>query len=112
MSIDYYSMNLFQVLEHCGWRSALYYLQNEFHGAQFWWCVDKQRSNTKLSRFWLWCYIILMEFYDLLRIMELRSAWCEVYGHKWHVEASIGPDSGSEDFECVRCGEYHNIIYY
>jgi hypothetical protein len=37
---------------------------------------------------------------------------CHYKGHKWYVESNCGPESGSEDFYCERCGYSHHIIYY
>jgi hypothetical protein len=38
-----------------------------------------------------------------------ESAVCE---HEWVVESSIGPDSGSEDFYCSKCGACDHVIWY
>lgn len=37
---------------------------------------------------------------------------CERLGHDWDYSADIGPDSGSEDIDCKRCGLSHHINYY
>lgn len=43
---------------------------------------------------------------------RLKYRYCKKFGHKWHVEGFNCPDSGYEDFECTRCGETGEVIYY
>lgn len=37
---------------------------------------------------------------------------CKMFGHKIEVDANIGPESGSEDLYCARCGYSQHIRYY
>ena len=37
---------------------------------------------------------------------------CMIHGHEWTCETVIGPESGSDHFECVRCGSYNEKVYY
>ena len=41
-----------------------------------------------------------------------RELWCRIFGHNLEGESSVGPDSGSEEITCTRCGWYENITYY
>jgi transcription elongation factor Elf1 len=42
----------------------------------------------------------------------LFGAEAAVCNHKWRVESHIGPNSGSETFECRICGASHEISWY
>ena len=45
-------------------------------------------------------------------VLRMRQAYCGYFGHRWEVESDIGPESGSESFECTRCGECKHVQYY
>ena len=49
--------------------------------------------------------------WDLIEEWVQRTR-CKWFGHKWHHESYISPESGSESMECTCCGEYHNITWY
>ena len=52
--------------------------------------------------------IVLME--ELKMVIGKRA--CKAEGHKIVVDANIGPNSGSEDLFCIRCGYAERINYY
>lgn len=56
------------------------------------------------ARLWIGVYEFLVAL--------VPNTLCHFKGHKWVVESDIGPDSGSEYFECTRCGFSHDITYY
>lgn len=37
---------------------------------------------------------------------------CRARGHAWEVHGYAGPESGGEEWECTRCGEYGSVTYY
>jgi hypothetical protein len=37
---------------------------------------------------------------------------CRLRGHHWHNEGYANSDSGGESFQCLRCGESHDVTYY
>jgi hypothetical protein len=39
-------------------------------------------------------------------------AYCKVFNHKIRSCGYGGPDSGNDDHECVRCGEYWHVPMY
>lgn len=45
-------------------------------------------------------------------VFAIQFAACCLRDHKWRVTSSCTPDSGSEYFNCVRCGESHTVHYY
>ena len=42
-------------------------------------------------------------------LMAAEAAHCD---HEWETYSDIGPDSGSEYFQCRKCGEAHDVIWY
>jgi hypothetical protein len=54
-----------------------------------------------------WNYLKCVVYFKWVHFM------CEKFGHKWEVECIQTPDTGQEDFTCVRCGySPETIIYY
>ena len=42
----------------------------------------------------------------------VRELVCKVNGHKWIDDSYAGPESGSMDMYCERCGlDFHQILY-
>lgn len=77
---------------------------------------NKRRPNKYWSvlKYFLFVSIVPLQLLNLKYEVsyKIRSAICERFNHKWDVTADISPNTGSEYFECMRCGKSHDIVYY
>ena len=66
--------------------------------------VNKECVYSKLD------YLVFSAFN--LMIWNVKFMICQKIGHKWEDYSHAGPDSGSIDMECSRCGHsYHHCLY-
>lgn len=68
-------------------------------------CLSSGEKYTKAG--FIWYYITIYSKTWIGRKI------CARFGHKWEDNGSYaGPDTGSDDFICKRCGkEFHHIYY-
>ena len=49
---------------------------------------------------------------EIWKADQLRWEACEVEGHEWVDRSRLGPDSGTEVHECLRCGYVLSHTWY